>query len=242
MFVASNSKVYGYVSEDMESEESKIVCPISLSTSKDSNNVFDWLIVPLGKCLFHSYMLEEFKEYCDSFEGEIPDPQRTLPRLNHMQTRMLRQLALPSDIRLLKNIDVTDEYRRSALQEVLNAWQNKTDLSDTTKAKSLIINLKTFDDMNLIFKNMDRITVESILKPMNMSSKGVFALRSSSLSKEHNDGDYTILTMTYTTAENKFNNIRHLVLHGVGVYCLTAGLNILNIPNNVLQSGDIQKY
>lgn len=245
--IASRTGLYREVVGDFEEaneENKKIVCPISLSTPVDDNRLFNWLFIPIGNNLYHTYKLDDFKTYFDSFNGDVPDPQKTLVRLNHMKTRMTRQLNLHENIKNLKHSEINDEYRKQILCEVLDSWANDKQLDNIAKSKMLLVNLKTFEELGLI--SSSKANIDNIVKVFHspgLITNGYFLLRFSSLSKENNDGDFTIFTLSYVEKNGAYiNNTRFLSLHGVGVYHLTGKVYNEEIPVDVLNSGNMKKF
>ena len=242
IMIASGTNIYGNFVRDFEEadeENKKIVCPISLSTPVDDDILFNWLFIPIGNNLYHTYKLDDFKAYFDSFIGHVPDPQKTLVRLNHMKTRMMRQLNLHEDFKKIKHGEINDTYRKQILREILDSWANEKQIDDITKSKMLSVNLKTFDELGLIsVANINNIVSIFVLCGMNVGS---FLIRFSSLSKDNNDGDFTIFTISYVEKNKKIiENVRFLSLHGVGLYYLTEKV-YSGIPVDVLNSGNIKK-
>jgi hypothetical protein len=211
----------------------EIKCPLTLSTPLDNDNYFDWLFIPVGNNLHHSYRISGNSGILEYFKlagnnAVVRDPQRVFPNIKHMYTRLIRQSGLSDATKRLKAGEITPEFRQQIFDDTMILWKNINLLENEQKPekdaliieRGLLIGIDMFEKNNILFNNLDTTLSDEILRKYNWK-KGAFLIRNSSTTNVNGSGDCTVFSITYVyekLGSLTTNNRRYVSVHGVGLY------------------------
>lgn len=194
---------------DIDFKENKLNCALSLNESNSDQNFFDWTIIGIGNGLFHPYDTLELKNYMDSFNDDIPDPLRTLVKLNHLIPRVNLFAKILNDGIVTRKKEITTGLKIDIINRSVNGLK-------VMEKEKCLINLSDIIDLSKIFfKGIDAYKGEDIIKEKNYK-KGVIIFRNSSTSDS--EKDYSIFSATHCKGDSCFSNFRFANIHGVGIY------------------------
>lgn len=207
---------YSQVRKDLTEE---LICDtFTLINPSPEDNYFDWIYVPVNKESYNTYLVDELYKYAEINNDNIPDPHRGYPNINFMKTRINRYYNMSAEAKNVKIKDVTDSYCLTVLNNILDFYKNnnnnENDNNKNMNDLGVLVNMRSFIDNNMIFD----LDVNRAAAIVDKKPTGSFMIRSSSCSNLCEE--FTVFTITHSYYETgkHVNNLRCLIIHGVGVY------------------------
>lgn len=253
--------LYTYQEEKGESDDDKkTICPISHAPLAESKQYFDWIeVINTSQTNPTAYYLPSLLAYFAAHNmRNVPDPQRAMPCLDFLLTRLNKIKNMDTQVRELAFNAVTDELKDKTMRDILDAWHDDTPIPKPLSDLSIILGLATYEKHKLVHP---KLTAEVAVSMLKESPAGTFLVRESSKNAGDGRGQATVFSITYSYSNNEGNNssgddsytsnttrahnIRFLAVHGVGVYSLTWGhdknLPCVPIPDHLLNELQMDK-